>query len=905
MKKLLIVDSHSVLYKSHFAFGKNPLTNSKGMVTSALYGFLRVFFQLSEQFNPDYICFAFDKSRNTFRRKLYQPYKAHRKDTADDLREQLPFAPELIQSMGLKTIMMDDYEADDLLGSISHQFCAKDEDLQAILITGDRDSFQLVTDQVHVGYTSSKNKKGVDIYDPTSIQEKYDLPPKKLIQVKALQGDTADNIPGVKGVGEKTAIKLIKEYETLENLYDNVDQIKGKLQEKLINDKELAFVSEQLAEIKLDIEIPFKLEDIPFEIKPTPRLQELLNLFEFGSFAKKIYGEDQVLDIPVKEKVVVEKDYKLILTETELDELFDTLHQQKIIAFDTETTSLTTHEAKLVGVSFSYNDNQAYYIPLQHRYLGAPKQLKVDLFIDKLCKLFNNSDIIFVAHNLKYDANVLSNYQVPFPQNFHDTMILSHCLSGFDRHGLKFLAERLFDYEMLNFKDMVGKDENFSNVLVNKALDYAAADADYCFLLYKHFTETIGSDSSIENLINNLELPLIEVLAKMEQTGIKINPQHFESLTATLETEISKLSKEIIEIAGEDFNINSPKQLGVILFEKLEIPPLKKTKSGYSTAADILEQLAPMNPICQLILEYRHLTKLLGTYAKPLPLTRDSKGSIHSSFHQAVVATGRLSSSDPNLQNIPVRSKWGREIRKGFIPQDGFDKLVAIDYSQVELRILAQFSQDQGLIEAFKNKRDIHLETAAKVFQEDLDNVSKSQRESAKAINFGIVYGISSFGLSRQLKISMAEAKRFIDSYFAIFPNIKSFMEKTSEDGIQTGYIETLFGRKRIIPELKSSNKSKVQAGSRIAVNSIIQGSAAEVIKLAMIKVDQYIQKKNLKTKLLLQVHDELIFQMPLDEQNEIKEFQKIMENVMEFDVPLVCDIEWGDNWGELEDYTH
>ncbi|MCJ8343997.1 DNA polymerase I, partial [bacterium] len=814
MKTLLIIDSHSILYKSHFAFGNNPLTNSQGMVTSALYGFLRVFFQLEEQFHPDYICFAFDKSRNTFRRKLYKPYKAHRKETAEDLREQLPYAPELIQSMGFKTIMMDDYEADDLLGSIAHQFCAKDEDLRAILITGDQDSFQLVTDQVHVGYTSSKNKKGVDIYKLDSIEEKYGLPPKKLIQVKALQGDTADNIPGVKGVGAKTAIKLIKEYGTLEKLYENIGDIKGKLQEKLINDKEIAFISEQLAEIKLDIEIPFQLEDIPFIIQPNERCKELLTLFEFSNFAKKIFGDSFAVAKQEKPKVEVKKNYHLILNEEQLKELFEKLKQQKVVAFDTETTSLSIHKAKLVGVSFSYNDNEAFYIPVGHRYLGAPKQIPLDMLVDQLKDLFSNDNILFVAHNLKYDMNILSNYQIDFPKNFHDTMILSHCLSQSDRHGLKTLVENIFDFDMLNFKDMVNKDEDFSSVLVNKALDYAAADADYCFLLYKHFLKKLESEKEIQKLISTLEIPLVEVLAQMEQNGIKIDPTHFEKLTFSLEKESSRLRKEIIEVAGEEFNLNSPKQLGTILFEKLEIPPLKKTKSGYSTAADILEQLAPMNPICDLILQYRHLSKLLSTYAKPLPTTSDQDNNIHSSFHQAIVATGRLSSSDPNLQNIPVKSSWGKEIRKGFIPQEGFDKLVSIDYSQVELRILAQFSQDQSLIEAFKDKRDIHLETAAKVFKIELSEVSKSQRESAKAINFGIIYGISSFGLSKQLNISMMEAKKFIDSYFEFFPNIKTFMDDTSQAATESGYIQTLFGRKRFIPELKSSNKNKIQAGS-------------------------------------------------------------------------------------------
>ncbi|PCJ21235.1 MAG: DNA polymerase I [Candidatus Cloacimonadota bacterium] len=904
MKTLLIIDSHSILYKSHFAFGKNPLTNSKGMVTSALYGYLRVFFQLQAQFNPDYICFTFDKSRDTFRRKLYKPYKAHRKETDPDLKEQLPFAPELIESMGFKTIMMDDYEADDLLGSIAHQFCDKDPDLRAVLITGDTDSFQLVTEQIHVGYTSSKNKKGVDIYDIKAVNEKYDgLPPKKLIQVKALQGDTADNIPGVKGVGAKTAIKLIKEYQTLENLYDHVDEIKGKLKDKIIADKELAFISQELAEIKLDIEIPFNLEDIPFELKPNDRCKELLNLFEFSSFSKKIFGD--TFTIKKQEKVEVKKDYQLILKEEDLDQLFKKLHKQKIIAFDTETTSLVIHEAKLVGISFSFNEHEAYYIPIAHRYLGVPKQIKLNYLTDHLKSLFSNKDILFIAHNLKYDMKILSNYQVPFPAQFHDTMILSHCLNKSDKHGLKALVGELFDHQMLNFKEMVGKGENFSNVSIQKALDYAAADSDYCLLLYKHFMHQLKSEKNIETLINTSEIPLIKILAQMELNGIKIDSSHFNKLTIKLEKECSKLTKEIIETAGEPFNLNSPKQLGTILFEKLEIPPLKKTKSGYSTAADVLEQLAPMYPICEHILQYRHLNKLLGTYAKPLPDTTDNENNIHSSFHQAVVATGRLSSSDPNLQNIPVKSDWGKQIRKGFIPQDGFDKLVSIDYSQVELRILAQFSQDEGLIEAFKNKRDIHLETAAKVFKIDKSEVSKSQRESAKAINFGIIYGISSFGLSKQLKITMLEAKKFIDSYFEFFPKIKVFMDKSSQDATNSGYIETFLGRKRYIPELQSSNKNKIQAGSRVAVNSIIQGSAAEVIKLAMIEVDKYISSKNLKTKMLLQVHDELIFQIPLDEKNEIRKFQQIMENIVQFDLPLVCDIEWGDNWGELENYTN
>jgi DNA polymerase I len=901
MKKLVVLDSHSVLFKSHFAFMKNPLRNSKGMVTSALFGFLRTFFSLLEEFEPDYLCFAFDKSRNTFRRELYPEYKAHRSATPEELVQQFPYARKLAEALGIQTLMLDRFEADDILGSVSHQFTKSHEDLEVYLITGDRDSFQLVRERVYVGYTSSRLKNGIEIYDETKIKETYDLNPERLVQVKALQGDSSDNIPGVRGIGEKTALKLIREHHSLEGLYEKIDSFKGRLKEKLVEGQDLAFLCEKLARIKTDIELPFSLEKLAWKESYSPEFLELLEELEFTSMIESLYPQSSTSKS--KPKQIVEKNYQLVSNHNVLKDLLQELNTSDVIAFDTETSSLDGYRTQLVGISFSTRPHTGFYIPLGHRYLGVPSQLPMTEVLEPLAKLFSNPKKTWIAHNLKFDMSVLQRQAIPFPALYCDTMILAHLLHPTGRMGLKQLAIEHLGEDPKEFQELVDKGGSFSSVAVEKASIYACADADHCLRLYEIFSTELEKYPKLKELANSLEMPLIPVLENMESNGFHINAKVFDRLSIELEAELRNLQAEIFKIAGCEFNLNSPKQLSKVLLENLKIPLKKKTKTGFSTATDVLEELAPHYPICRIVTEYRHLSKLLNTYVLPIPKMATDKGLIRTSFNQTVVATGRLSSTHPNLQNIPVRTEWGRKIREGFIPRDPSWSLVAIDYSQIELRVLAQVSKDTGLREAFLGDRDIHAETASKIFSKSLEDISYQERDSAKAINFGIIYGISAFGLSRQLKIPVPSAQSFINSYFSHYPGIQGFMEKTAEEGKEAGEIQTLFGRIRRIDELRSSNKSTQEAGKRIAINSRIQGTAAELIKMAMLRLYNYLETKNLQTRILIQVHDEMIFEVPPDELHEVKNLKNVMESVVDFEIPLTCDVEAGPNWGSLEPF--
>jgi len=900
MKKLLIFDSHSILYKSYFAFIRNPLRNSRGMNTSAVFGFLRTYFSILKQFEPDYLCFAFDKSRQTFRSNIYPEYKAHRDETPEDLRAQFPYARKIAEAMNIKTLMVDGFEADDILGSLSHQLSEKNQDLKVFLITGDRDSFQLVNQQVNVGYTSSKVKEGVELYDLEGIQEKYGLEPPSLIEVKALQGDPSDNIPGVKGVGEKTALKLIQEWGTLEKLYENLESIKGKLKEKLETDREAAFISHQLARINLNMELNVELGDLEYSKEYGGELLEILKELEFHTLIESLFPDAQTTSEQTRPQRA-STEYQLILKKEEFDSLLMTLNSSKYIAFDTETDSLNPYQARLVGIALSWEEGKAAYIPFRHSYLGCPKQLKSEEVLPALLEIFQDSDKIWIAHNFKFDMAVLKKYGFEYPHQFRDTLIMAHLLYPGTQLGLKALANRILGEERVKYKDLVGEEENFQLTDVKSACEYACADAENTWSLHEIFHGEMDTKPGLRKLAERIEFPLIQVLEKMEDSGIKINRDHFHKLSRELEKESIRCRIKVFEIAGEEFNLNSTKQLQKILIERLEIPLTRKTKTGFSTATDVLEELAPQYPICQFITEYRHLVKLLNTYTLPLPQQADSEGFLHTSFQQTIAATGRLSSTAPNLQNIPVRSQWGQKIRRGFLPCQPDWKLVSIDYSQIELRVLAHMCSDEALIGAFRHDRDIHRETAAKVFHKDLEEVSKQERESAKAINFGIIYGISAFGLSRQLQIPMIEARKFIENYFIAFPKIKEFMDQTREEAMDSGQVETVFGRVRTIGELKSKNKSLQEAGKRIAINSKIQGTAAELIKLAMISLDQFLKENSLKSRLLLQVHDELILEVPPEEMNSVSKFKKIMEDIYPMHVPLTCDVEAGSDWGSLE----
>ena len=894
MPKLMIIDSHAILFKAHFAFGSRPLKNSKGMTTSALFGFLKVFFQLLKKYNPEYLCFAFDTSRQTFRRDMYAEYKAHRQETPQELIEQFPYAHKLATALKAQILALPGFEADDILGSLSLQAVNENPEVEVLLITGDRDSFQLIQDRIKVGYTSSKSPSGIEEYDLNKVREKYEgLEPDDLITLKGLMGDTSDNIPGIAGVGEKTALKLVQEYKTMENLYENTEQLKGKLKERVESSKDMAFLSRELARIKRDLDLGITLEDLKFELNSSQELDDLLNELEFSSLKKELpNAKPQIISR--------EKSYRLILSEQDLEELQFILRGQNTIAFDTETNGLDPLTSQLIGISLAWEEDQAAYIPIAHRYLGQPKQLDIKLIQNALNPLLNDPKVLWVAHNLKFDLSILTQNGFVVPKSVADTLLMAHLVWPLEKLSLKDLALTQLQEDRPHFEDVVQKGEDFSGVRLDKALEYAAADADNTYCLYQKLKPELDKDSGIKNLLNDIEMPLMPILLTMENQGIQIDPKQFADLTHEMEVEAQAVAKKILLEAGEDINLNSTQQLAKILFEKLNIPHGKKTKSGYSTATDVLEELAPHYPICAWILEHRHLQKLLSTYALPLPKQADKNHRIHTSYSQTIAITGRLSSNHPNLQNIPVRTKWGTRIRRCFVASPG-SVFVSIDYSQIELRVMAHMANDTAMIEAFRSGRDIHKETAAKIFRRQLDEVTKEERESAKAINFGIIYGISPFGLSRQLGIGPKVAEGFIHTYFSIYSGIKQFMDETSAMVLESGEIRTMYGRLRPIPEAQSKNKNFQEAGKRVAINTRIQGSAAEILKRAMIQIDQYLKRIDCKTKMLLQVHDELIFEVPEDELHIMREIKKLMEGVEQLNVPLICDMEKGKCWGDLE----
>ncbi len=899
MPRLLIVDSNAILFKAHFAFGTRQLKNSKGMTTSALYGFLKAIFQLLKDFEPDRLCFAFDTSRDTFRREMYPEYKAHRSETPPELKEQLPIAPRLARALGAKTLAIDGFEADDILGTLSKMAVQECQDTEVLIVTGDRDAFQLIEERIHIGYTSSKASKGVEIVDLKGFSDRYDgLVPEDLITIKALMGDSSDNIPGIKGIGEKTAIKLVHSYKTLEGLYEHVEDLKGKMKEKVETGREDAFLSRTLATIREDVPIDLGLDDFNYQFAPTEDLRDLLIELEFHSFLKEIgAAETRATEAPAPREV--EKNYRLITKAEDLKTLCERIQKAGICALDTETTSLNTHEARLAGISLSLQRDEAVYIPVGHRALGS-KNLPLKEVQTHLGPLLENPEILWIAHNWKYDLGILRGHSLPLPKNIFDTMLAAHLLYPEGKIGLKDLATGMLGEPRESFEEVAGKNGDFSMLVPEQGLNYAASDADNTLALYELFLPELKKRPQIQKLMENIELPLIPILESMESRGITISKTHFESLARELEKESSRLTQAILEKAGEEINLNSPKQLATILFEKLGIPHGKKTKTGYSTANDVLEELAPHWPICGEILEYRHMQKLLNTYALPLQQAADSRSRIHTTFNQTVVATGRLSSNHPNLQNIPVRTAWGNRIREGFLPQDGHT-LVSIDYSQIELRMMAHMAKDKAMIEAFEAGRDIHTETAARIFDRSAEEITKQERESAKAINFGIIYGISPFGLSRQLNIQIALAKGFIESYFKVYSGIEAFMNQISEQAEKDGYVTTLCGRERPIADIQSKNKNRRDAGRRVAINTSIQGSAAEILKLSMIEINQLLSDH--PAHMLLQVHDELIFEVPDTELSIVLKIRDIMQNIYPLAVPLVCDVETGPSWGELKAY--
>ena len=850
----------------------------------------------------------FDAKGKTFRNDIYADYKANRPPMPDDLRCQIQPIHDIIAAMGLPLLVIDGVEADDVIGTLAQQ--ATEQGIETIISTGDKDMAQLVS--AHVSLINTMNNEHLDI---EGVKNKFGVPPEHIIDYLALMGDKADNIPGVPKVGDKTARGLIAGLGCLEDVYANLDKVKElafrgakTLAPKLEEHKGMAELSKVLATIKLDVKLDQSIE----EIKPSPAQNDkLLALYEFSEFKgwiKEVSSDGEAGDNSSIETAEIKVDkslYTILSTEEEFNSWLTKLAASEYFAFDTETTSLNYMEAAIVGVSFAVAPGKAAYVPLAHDYIEAPEQLDRKWALDKLKPLLEDEAVSKVGQNLKYDAHVLKNHGITLRGIHHDSMLESYVLNSVaTKHNMDALAKKYLNHDCISFEDIAGKGVKqltFNQVDIKEAGPYAAEDADITLRLHETLHEKLKESESLLTLYNEVELPLVQVLTYMEQQGALVNASKLHQQSQEIQVRLTELEKQAFDLAGEEFNLASPKQLQTIFFEKLELPILKKTPKGQpSTAEEVLVELSRDYDLPKVILEHRGLAKLKNTYTDKLPLMIAPKtGRVHTSYHQAVTATGRLSSTDPNLQNIPVRNEQGRKIRQAFEAPKGY-VLVAADYSQIELRIMAHLSKDKGLLDAFSQGKDIHRATAAEIMSVDEADVTAEQRRHAKAVNFGLIYGMSAFGLAKQIDVGRKEAQDYINTYFERYPGVREYMDKTRELAAQQGYVETLFGRRLYLPEINSKNGMRRQAAERTAINAPMQGTAADIIKKAMIKVYQWIQTEATDVTMILQVHDELIFEVPEAKVDELKSnIKQIMEDAVKLDVPLVVDAGVGNNWHE------
>ena len=888
-KKLYLIDGSSYIFRAFFGV-RQQLSTSNGFPTNALYGFINMLQKVIRDEKPDYLVVAFDSPDKTFRHKIYPNYKANRDAPPEELSRQFPYFEPLVTAYGLSSIRRPGFEADDIIGTLAKK--GQQKGLDIVIVSGDKDMMQLISPHIYM-LDTMKNKKFMD----KEVVEKFGVQADKVVEVMGLMGDSSDHIPGVKGVGPKTAAELIRKFGSIEALYKRIDEVEKKnVKEKLERDKENAFMSRELVSIDTEMDLEFNSDLMILGKIDSVKLKKMFEEFEFVSFLEGMQdGTDNSLKVDRSE-------YKTILTEKSFNDLIESLAKKKSFAFDVETTSKRPVWARLVGISFSFNDGNAFYLPLAHRYLGAPEQLEFEVVREKLKQVFEDKSIKKCGHNIKYDLIVMSNEGIALDGVDFDTMIASYLLNPSSRgHGLDALTMEYFGHKNLTYKEMTGtgsKEIGFDEVEVGRATEYAAEDSDMTWRLKGKLQPQL-KDSTLK-LYKEIELPLLEVLAEIELNGVYIDRKHLTELSSKIDKKLLRLEKDIYVLADEQFNINSPKQLSVILFEKLKLPVVKKTKTGYSTDVSVLGQLALKHKLPEQVLSYRQLAKLKSTYVDALPGEIFKKtGRVHTSFNQTVAATGRLSSSNPNLQNIPIRSDMGKEIRKAFTAEED-NMLLSADYSQIELRILAHLSKDKALKRAFDKGEDVHARTAADIFGGSIGQVDEKSRRMAKAVNFGIIYGLSAFGLSRQLNISRRDAQDFIDQYFSLYSSVKDFMGNTITEARECGYTLTMFHRRRYLPDLKSDNRQVRESAERIAINSPIQGSAADLIKVAMIRLSRNLKKIKLNSKMILQVHDELLFECPVQEKKEIESLvRKEMEGAYSLSVPLVVDIGWGKNWNE------
>ncbi|MBI5359695.1 MAG: DNA polymerase I [Planctomycetes bacterium] len=888
-KKLYIIDVSSYFYRAFYAI--KHLSTSKGQPTNAIYGLASMLLKFQKAYEPDYVVIAFDSPGPTFRDKLYSEYKANRKEMPGELAMQLPYISRLIDALNLPSVRKQGLEADDIIATIALN-TVKNKDIDAVIVSGDKDFAQIVTDRITILDTMANKITGIE-----EVKAKYGVLPEQMIDYFALTGDASDNIPGVLGIGPKGAAQLINEFGSLDNILDNADKIKKEnTRRSIIEHKADALLSRELARFKIDDGAQPPLETL----KPRPadpeKTQELFTELEITSLLK---------DFTLPKTVDYTK-YKAVLVENELAEIINQIKSGgKLFAIDTETTSVNPMLAQLVGISIALREGEAYYIPLAHKYIGVPKQLGLQKTLAALKPVLESAELPKCGHNIKYDSIVLKKYGIDIRGIEIDTMVASYLLNpaGRNTHNLEDVARTQLNLSTISYEDVAGKGKKqitFDYVPVEQAVNYSAEDADVTLRCAHLFTGKL-KDEKLSELHRTMELPLIDVLIKMEMNGVKIDTQFLRKLSASFDEELRGMQAAIYKLAGAEFNIDSPKQLQEILFEKLKLPKGKKIKTGFSTNVDVLTDLSADYELPAMILKYRSTAKLKNTYSDALPaLVNPETGRIHTSYNQAVTATGRLSSSDPNLQNIPVKTEEGRKIRKAFIAEKGC-VLISADYSQIELRVLAHLSEDPVLIDAFKNNRDIHTRTAEEIFSVTEDMVSSEMRRQAKVINFGIIYGMSAHGLAEELGISHGMAQDYIDNYFVRYPGVKKFIDQTLEKARQDGFVTTQFGRKRGVPDVNSTNNNIRGNAERIAVNTPIQGMAADIIKLAMINTHNKLSGVSKNAKLIMQVHDELVIETPEEEREKTSDFLRAeMEEVVEMKVPLKVDVAWGKNWAEM-----
>ena len=949
-KKLFLLDAYALIYRAFFAMSKNPRLNSKGVNTSAVMGFLNSLYEILQKERPTHIGVAFDVAGTAQRQAEYSEYKANREKMPDDLRESIPYIIRLIEAFNIPIYGVEGYEADDVIGTLSKK--AEQQGFTTYMMTPDKDFGQLVTDKVLL-YKPAKFGEPAQVWGPKEVCERYGIQePKQLIDILGLWGDAADNIPGIPGIGEKTAAQLVQKYGSVENLIAHADELKGKQKENVINFAEQGMMSKMLATINLEVPVEFDEEELRAKEPDLPALMALFEELEFKTFAKRFLDDykkahtdsprqaspsergaggsqtlptakgsqtpdlfsnaDQfdlfsqsenngnLLEFSDKNSAkTVQHDYKLVETDEDIKALVKQLSKQKQFVFDTETTNVDVYSADLVGVSFAIKAHEAWYLPMSAEREECQKKLEL------LRPLFEDESILIIGQNLKYDISMLAQYGISVKGKMFDTMLAHYLLEPEQRHNMDYLAEVYLNYITIPIEDLIGKgrqQKTMREVPVETVKEYAAEDADITLQLYEKLLPLL-KENGVEKLFYEIEMPLVPVLSRMEANGVRIDTQNLQQISDEFGGEIQKIEEEIYALAGTPFNIASPKQLGEVLFEKLKIDEkAKKTKTGqYATGEEVLQKLLHKHPIIQKILDYRSFTKLKSTYLDALPaLVNPKDGLIHTSYNQAVTATGRLSSNNPNLQNIPVRTAQGREIRRAFVPRSEAYTLLAADYSQIELRIIAHLSQDPAMVADFNLGHDIHAATAAKVFHVPMNEVTKEQRSRAKAVNFGIIYGMSAFGLAERMELSRSEAADIIKKYFEEYAGIKEYMNRSIALARERGYAETILGRRRYLRDINGANSVVRGFAERNAINAPIQGSSADMIKIAMIGIHEEMQRLKMQSKMMLQVHDELVFDAHLDELDTLKAIvNDKMVNALPLSVPVVVEMNTGSNWLE------